>query len=93
MGILDNIIQSGENQIQSEAESKVRNAISSGFGRVGGGPSNKAPVCPKCKAQLSDPPPKFCPRCGTKLAVTCPKCKNDYTLGTKFCPNDGSKLA
>lgn len=91
MGILDNLVQGGENDIESQAQNKISKGISNAFNK--GSSSNKGPTCPNCKAQLSSPMPKFCPKCGAKLVLTCPKCKTDYPLGTKFCPEDGSKLS
>jgi predicted amidophosphoribosyltransferase len=92
MGIIDNIVKNEENQIEYQAQNKIQSAVSGGINKIGAS-STKAPVCPSCKAQLPTPMPKFCPKCGAKLSVTCPKCKTDYPLGTKFCPEDGTKLA
>lgn len=96
MGFLDNVISSAESQVQSSTERSINSKISGSIGGIGNN-SNKSQSqvdkCPKCSAALPSPMPKFCPKCGAKLFITCSKCNNDFPLGTKFCPNDGTKLS
>lgn len=90
MGILDSIVNNAENEVESDVNSKVN----SGIGKINKiGSSSNLSKCPKCNAPLPSPSPKFCPKCGAKLILTCPKCKTDYPLGTKFCTQDGTKLS
>jgi len=90
MGMLDDIVDSAENDVETTAKSKINSAISGGINKAGS--KSTVSVCPKCKAQLPIPMPKFCPKCGAQLSLTCKKCGKDYPLGTKFCPDDGTKL-
>lgn len=48
-------------------------------------------VCPSCKAETHGA--KFCPECGTKMAVKsqCRSCSAELQPGAKFCPECGEK--
>lgn len=48
-------------------------------------------VCPSCSAETRGA--KFCPECGTKMAVkaSCSACSCEIEPGTKFCPECGHK--
>lgn len=47
-------------------------------------------LCPTCgKAVVKG---KFCPECGSRLALVCPKCGIEIINGAKFCPECGEKL-
>lgn len=92
MGFLDNIVNSTENEIESNVENKINSGISSSMNH-GKQQQGEVTKCPKCSATLPNPMPKFCPKCGTKLSLTCPKCEQSFPLGTVFCPDDGSKLS
>lgn len=47
-------------------------------------------VCPECKSTVAKG--KFCPECGHKFAMNCPKCGVELSAGAKFCPECGEKL-
>ena len=57
-----------------------------------GSPITKAGevVCPKCGKTTKAG--KFCGECGAPLTVSCPKCKKEFPIGTKFCNDCGTKL-
>lgn len=48
-------------------------------------------ICPKCHSNVPFGS-KFCPECGSPMALRCPKCQTEVAPGTKFCPNCGQKL-
>ena len=50
-------------------------------------------VCPNCNANVPNGA-KFCPECGTKLAVKsfCPECGAQLNGAPKFCPECGTKI-
>lgn len=91
MGIIDNIVNKAENEAEYSVNNKINSEITSGFNKIGS--AKNVLKCPNCKAPLPDPSPRFCPKCGAKLIVTCTKCKKDYPIGTQFCPDDGTKLS
>lgn len=47
-------------------------------------------ICPICGE--STPKGKFCINCGSKLTITCPNCKSEIEIGSKFCPECGHKF-
>ncbi len=47
--------------------------------------------CPSCQALLQ-PGMKFCPECGTPLALSCPACGAEHAPGQKFCAECGQPL-
>lgn len=47
-------------------------------------------ICPVCKKTTKKG--KFCSECGSPLTIKCPKCGEEYLVGTKFCNNCGTKL-
>ncbi len=47
-------------------------------------------VCPKCGKSV--PKANFCPECGYKMVLNCPKCGKFLQPGTKFCPDCGEKI-
>lgn len=54
------------------------------------------PVCLKCNADVGNG--KFCPQCGTPVALAaakrfCPQCGTAAEPGARFCPECGGKLA
>lgn len=60
-----------------------------------------AVICNECKKPLpvkctcGTPVPassKFCPSCGKSMVLTCSKCNEVVTLGTKFCSHCGNTL-
>ncbi len=91
MGILDNVVNQVKNNLTFRANQGVTDAINKGTNAVfqKGSPADK---CPKCKKKLSQGGLKFCPECGEKLMLNCPKCNVDFPLGTKFCTQCGGKL-
>ena len=50
-------------------------------------------ICKEC-GHKNEGAGKFCANCGAKLEIllTCPTCGATYPEGTKFCPEDGTKL-
>ena len=48
--------------------------------------------CPSCNAECKIGT-KFCPECGTALALRCPSCNAEYKPGAKFCGECGTALA
>jgi predicted RNA-binding Zn-ribbon protein involved in translation (DUF1610 family) len=94
MGFLDDIV----NKVKNEVSWKVGQEVSSGISKASSkifekkSPEAKIPKCPKCGKEITDPTLKFCPECGAKLLVTCPKCNIDYPIGTKFCTQCGEAL-
>ncbi len=47
-------------------------------------------LCPECKQTVRKG--KFCPECGHKFIMTCPKCGKEITTDAKFCLECGEKL-
>ena len=47
-------------------------------------------VCPECGNAVAKG--KFCPECGHKFVIVCPKCGKDVVAGAKFCLECGEKL-
>ena len=47
-------------------------------------------VCPECGKTVAKG--KFCPECGHKFIMACPKCGAEVTNGAKFCLECGEKL-
>lgn len=47
-------------------------------------------VCPSCGKNVQRG--KFCPECGYKFVIVCPKCGATLIPGAKFCPECGEKL-
>lgn len=91
MGFTDDLI----NKVKNEVSWKVGQEVSSGISKAASKIfEKKAPVnkCPKCKKVITDAALKFCPDCGAKLLLTCPKCSVDYPVGTKFCTQCGEAL-
>jgi membrane protease subunit (stomatin/prohibitin family) len=57
-------------------------------------PTTPTQTCPNCQATIPAGA-KFCPSCGTKLAVepvTCPTCGHSNPPSAKFCTNCGTAL-
>jgi predicted amidophosphoribosyltransferase len=94
MGFLDDIT----GKIKNEVGWKIGQEASDGIGKITSKIFNKeasgdgALKCPKCKKKITDPSLRFCPDCGQKLLLTCPKCNIDYPFGTKFCTQCGEPL-
>ena len=94
MGILDGITNKVKYDLEWKAGQTISDGLAKGAGSVlnkGQAPSGTA-ACPKCKAPVPDPRPKFCAKCGTPLIVTCKKCNAEYPTGTNFCTGCGKKL-
>lgn len=77
-------------EIQSATESAIAEGMQRGAQRDVA--RDQQLVCPACNAETHGA--KFCPECGTKLAVnvTCGGCGTESPAGTKFCPECGNKL-
>lgn len=91
MGFVNDII----NRIKNELSWKAGQEVSGGISRVAGKIFNKKTPenkCPKCKKIITETGLKFCPDCGAKLTLTCPKCNVDFPVGKKFCPQCGEAL-
>lgn len=91
MGFIDDII----NRIKNEISWKVGQGVSGGIGQVTSKIFNKKPPenkCPKCNKTIAEAGLKFCPDCGAKLLLTCPKCNVDFPAGKKFCAQCGETL-
>lgn len=94
MGFVDDII----NRIKNEVSWKVGQGVSEGIGQVTSkifkkkAPENNSPKCPKCGKEIIEAGLKFCPDCGAKLMLTCPKCNVDFPVGKKFCAQCGETL-
>lgn len=91
MGILDTVTRRVKDNLAYKASDGATSALSKGATSVFG-KKNKLDKCPKCKTKIKDGSLKFCPNCGNRLVVTCPKCSVDYPMGTKFCIQCGDKL-
>jgi class 3 adenylate cyclase/tetratricopeptide (TPR) repeat protein len=48
-------------------------------------------TCPACRADVR-PGLKFCPSCGTRLAMVCPACSAPAEVGARFCGECGTDL-
>ena len=57
-------------------------------------------ICQECKAEIHGAP-KFCPKCGAKVAAVrppppgtklCPQCGAENSLSAKFCKSDGYRF-
>lgn len=90
MGILDEFVGSTERGIGGAVQGKIVDEVSKKL--HGEAQSPNEPRCPKCKAPITDSSLKFCPKCGTNLALTCPKCGKPVMLGAKFCTNCGAPI-
>lgn len=91
MGFVDDLI----GRVKNEVSWKVGQEVSGGISKVTGTIFNKKPPenkCPSCKKVIPDSGLKFCPECGAKLMLNCPKCNVDYPVGTKFCTQCGEAL-
>ncbi|MFH0846880.1 MAG: zinc ribbon domain-containing protein [Chloroflexota bacterium] len=53
--------------------------------------SNEKGCCPHCKASLPEAFTAICKVCQTAIAY-CPKCKKLLPLGSRVCPNCGTKV-
>ncbi len=49
-------------------------------------------ACRQCGTKVSDPAAKFCPNCGTSMALKCGNCQHEVKPGQKFCLECGTKL-
>jgi RNA polymerase subunit RPABC4/transcription elongation factor Spt4 len=58
------------------------------------GHSASAPItaraCPHCHAAVQ-PDDRFCPKCGTSLALACVACGQSLQAGDRFCPRCGAQ--
>ena len=54
--------------------------------------SQNATKCVACGADMNSTA-KFCPECGQKTKLECPKCSHLVSVGVKFCPECGENLA
>src|SRR5215831_3188164 len=48
--------------------------------------------CPRCQHE-NPPQARFCPECGTRLALVCAKCQSELSAGAKFCQQCGEPVA
>ena len=94
MGIFDNILGKVKSDLSYSAgsgiASGVKNTVSKGLKKKEA--IKKLDKCPKCKAKITDPNLRFCPKCGLKLFVACEKCSKTFPCGTKFCTECGAPL-
>jgi predicted RNA-binding Zn-ribbon protein involved in translation (DUF1610 family) len=90
MGFGDSIFRKVKSDLEwsaaREASRGVQDSIRKGLKKT------TVAKCPSCGAAITQPGIKFCSSCGARLVVTCPACRIDFPLNTKFCNRCGGKL-
>ncbi len=89
MGLIDGVIGGVTSGLANRATYGITDSVAKGVG--GAIQKGMEKKCPKCKSNLTNPPGKFCAKCGEKLFKTCPKCKKEFLFDVQFCDSCGTK--
>lgn len=80
-----------EEAAQADLEARIETAVRAHRRQNGDSPQRSA-RCERCHLAL-DPDDRFCPQCGTVVALSCSHCHQPHQPDDRFCTACGTSLA